>query len=402
MRKISYPSDHWRMQTDIPFSMGVQENDLFFLCGQSDLQGKGIVQHAGDLLRQTEAAIQHIRTIVEDLDNQLSDIAKLVVYYIPDERVEQSRYLAHIAETLAVSPLPAITLVPLSNFFYPGLMVEIDAFGFDSKTGAVNHRLHIPTEGMDFSAAVRQGGVTITGAVMPFDHRGRVLYSDDAVRQSHLVFEKMSDLLKAMNASRQDIVKINNWFVGADNAEQWAETAKIRASWYPDPGPVATGMPLYTMMPNGATIQTECWVMQGLDNESLPRQHCWPGNHWNWPVYLPFKHGLRCGRMVFVGGQVSMDAAANVVDMGDMGKQAKASMENLNKVLAGLGADFADVIKMNSFYKGGSNPEELHANLDIRKSYFSLPGPASTGIPLDNLCYPGMMTEFEAIAVVAE
>ena len=35
----------------------------------------------------------------------------------------------------------------------------------------------------------------------------------------------------------------------------------------------------------------------------------------------PFKHGLECDGLIFVGGQVSMDADANVLDPNDMSAQ---------------------------------------------------------------------------------
>ena len=77
-------------------------------------------------------------------------------------------------------------------------------------------------------------------------------------------------------------------------------------------------------------------------------------------------------------------------------------MDNIGKVIALLDCDYKDIFKMNCFYKGTDNPEDLHANVNIRSGYFEKPGPASTGIPLDYLAYEGMLTEFEAIAVIDE
>ncbi len=83
-RICSYPPGHWRMRVDIPYSMGVRQGRLFFLCEQADLTGQGVVQNPGDLEKQTRAVMAHIRTIVEDLDCAVADIAKLVVYYVND------------------------------------------------------------------------------------------------------------------------------------------------------------------------------------------------------------------------------------------------------------------------------------------------------------------------------
>ncbi|MGB5705204.1 MAG: RidA family protein [Arenicellales bacterium] len=397
MRVTSYPDNHWRMQVEIPFSMGVMDHGLFMLCGQADLKGKGEVQHAHDLYAQTQASLRHILNIVEDLDCSMSDLAKLVIYYVNNGETDELTYIEFIAEALEFSPLPAITMVPLKHFFYPGLMVEIDAFGF---VGPKNNRVVIPSSVHPFSQAVKQNGFTLSGAVRALDSNGRALDPGDAVAQSYLVQEKIDALLQQINARREDIVKVNNWFVGVDNTEIWSQSAKVRADWYPEPGPVATGMPLHAMQPKGAMIQTEFWTMQDQHDASLEKKYSWPDGHWDWPIHLPFKHGVQCGGFIFVGGQVSMDSAARILDPDDMPKQTITSMENLRAVLSEFGADFEDIIKMNCFYQGGGQPEELHCNLEIRAGYFKRPGPASTGIPLNNLCYPGMVTEFEAIATI--
>jgi len=104
--------------------------------------------------------------------------------------------------------------------------------------------------------------------------------------------------------------------------------------------------------------------------------------------------------MVFTGGQVSMNDAGEVVDHDDMVVQARTSMENIRKVIEPLGANVADIIKVNAFYAGTDDPETLHDNMTVRNGYFRKPGPASTGIPLGALAYEGMVTEFEIIAML--
>ena len=153
-------------------------------------------------------------------------------------------------------------------------------------------------------------------------------------------------------------------------------------------------------------IRTDFWAMLDTKGESIEKTHFWPPGHWDWPIHLPFKHGLRCRNMVFIGGQVSMDEGANVVDPGDITRQTRTSMENIGKVLSGFDLDFADIVKLNTYYQGStgqdesSDADDLHANVTIRGSYFDKPGPASTGIPFPCLAYEGMLIEIEAIAML--
>jgi enamine deaminase RidA (YjgF/YER057c/UK114 family) len=114
---------------------------------------------------------------------------------------------------------------------------------------------------------------------------------------------------------------------------------------------------------------------------------------------------LRCRNLVFVGGQVSMDADANIIDPGEIETQTRTSMDNIGKVLAGFGLDHSAIVKLNTFYQGSvgdddaGDADDLHGNVTIRGSYFNKPGPASTGIPFRCLAYEGMMIEIEAIAI---
>ena len=397
MRHIRPPEHGHRVDT--PYSMAVMCGDLFCLSGQADLQAQGEVQNPGNLAAQSRAVVRHIARLVDELGCRLSDLTKLVVYYVNPGGVDEKACLASIADLLGGDALPVITPVPLSQLFYPGVMVSIDAYGL-RQSG--RPRLRLPGPDSPFPAALGQGEMIFVGAIRAVDDAGHPICPGDVVEQSRISLQKLDAILAFYAARRTDIVKINNWYSGRDNAEDWARGAAIRADYYPDPGPVATGLPLARLYPQGACIQTDCWIMRGENGAQLARQHSWPQGHWDWPIRLPFKHGLRCGNLIFTGGQVAMDAQANVLHPNDPAAQSKISVQNIQAVLAGLGAQWRDVIKLNAFYRAAdgpaNHPQQLHANLAIRSGHPHHPA-AATGIPLEHLAYPGMMTEFEVIAV---
>lgn len=392
MRKTIYPENHWTLKVDIPYSMGVMQDSLFCLCGQADLKGKGGVQNPGDLFEQSKNAIQHIKNLINELGCQTEDLTKLVVYYVNNNDVDETIYCGFLADQLKVEKLPVIAFVPLTHFFYPGVMVEIDAYGIAIGKA---ERVYLDKEDGLFSQAIRQGEFIFVGAVSSNKETG-------IVHQSHAVLAQLDAIIEHFGACRNDIVKINNWYVGGGDAESWAESARVRAAYYPEPGPVATGLPAHALFPRGAMIQTDCWAMLSTEGQTLAKTHSWPEGHWDWPIHLPFKHGLRCGNLVFVGGQVSMTVDGGVEDKNNMIKQSHTSMKNIGRVIELLDCNYKDIIKMNAFYKGTDNPDDLHDNVNIRSSYFDKPGPASTGIPLNYLAYQGMLTEFEAIAIIGD
>jgi enamine deaminase RidA (YjgF/YER057c/UK114 family) len=74
-------------------------------------------------------------------------------------------------------------------------------------------------------------------------------------------------------------------------------------------------------------------------------------------------------------------------------------MIHIGTILRDLGADYKDVCKVTTVYEGKSGGKDLHKNLSIRSSFFSDPGPATTGIPLPVLAYPGMVIEIDVFAM---
>ena len=397
-RRAVFPANHWSLQVDIPYSMGLACDELIFLCGQADLEGDGRVCHAGDLLLQSQSAIRHIESLFAELGAELEHLVKLVVFYVPDPAIDEVAYRDLLAAMLPTRNRPVITLVPVPRMFYPGLMVEIDAYGMH---GDNLQRQDIG--GSDgFSSLVRAGEMIFGGAVGALDDEGKVLAPGDIVAQSRITLETLEALLARAGAAVEDLVKINNWYVAGGTADEWLESASIRADFYPEPGPCATGIPLHDLNLPGAMIRTDFWAMLDVHGNSIEKTHAWPSGHWDWPIHLPFKHGLRCRNLVFVGGQVSMDAAANIVDAGELEVQTRTSMDNLGKVLAEFGLAHADIVKLNTYYQGSASDsaEDLHRNVSIRGGYFDKPGPASTGIPFRCLAYDGMMIEIEAIAMV--
>lgn len=397
-RKTVYPEGHWSLQVDIPYSMGVQCGKMFYLSGQADLEGQGNIKNADDLYKQTDASINHIRSVVNELGCGLEDLTKLTVFYINNGETDESAYMQHIADRLDTKNKPVITMVPVPNFFYPGVMEEIDAYGMRGQSGTLPRDV-VNASNSTFNQAIRRDEMIFVGSLSATDENGVIQHPGDVVAQSHVILKKLEDTLTEFGASKHDIVKINNWYVGGGTADEWEESARIRADFYPEPGPAATGIPVHRLNPEGVMIQMDCWAMLGTDGSTLPKQHVWPEGHWDWPIHLPFKHGVKCGNMIFLGGQVSLDPNANVIDPGNMENQTHTSMKNIKRVLAEFGANMSDIVKLNTYYEGTSNPDDLHSNVNIRSSYFQKPGPASTGIPFPHLAYKDMLIEIEAIAM---
>jgi enamine deaminase RidA (YjgF/YER057c/UK114 family) len=107
-------------------------------------------------------------------------------------------------------------------------------------------------------------------------------------------------------------------------------------------------------------------------------------------------------RMVFLAGQVSIDAEGRLVAPGDFSGQVRQVFANLRTALEGAGATPADVTKI-TIYIVGYRPE-MRALLGEARSAVFGPAtlPASTLVGVQALAEPGFLIEIEAVAVLDE
>ena len=106
------------------------------------------------------------------------------------------------------------------------------------------------------------------------------------------------------------------------------------------------------------------------------------------------------GKLVHVSGQVSWDAAGNVVGKGDMRAQSEQVFGNVTAALKAAGAGWDDVIKMNG-YMVGMNTERVTAYREVRQRFLKEGAlPASTLVGVAALVHPDLLLEVEVVAAV--
>lgn len=400
-----WPADSWHFSVPVSASLGVRAGDTIHVGGQVALSTAGVVRHPGDLLTQTRLSMEEVARVLAAYGATLSDLVKLVVFYV-DRGDDGRAMLAEIRRHFPGPFLPVMTLIPVPYLAFAEMMVEIEGYAMRPEGGRGPARvMAAPPElwswpaGARFPHAVRCGEMIYTGAQMAIDARGRVQSPGDIVAQSEIVMENLRHVLRAHGATLDDAVKFNIYYVGGGGEPEWRKAAVVRARYFREPGPVATGIPVPRLYPDGVMIQMEVMAMLGADGRRLPRDYSWPEGHWDWPIHLPYKHGLKCGNRIFVGGQVPLDPKAAVLAPGDLVEQTKISMAYIRKVLEGFGAGLDDVTKVNCFYVGGAGQETLMRSAQTRFAHYTPPGPCSTGVPLPALAMEGMLTEIEVVAM---
>jgi len=107
----------------------------------------------------------------------------------------------------------------------------------------------------------------------------------------------------------------------------------------------------------------------------------------------------RGSRIVFVSGQVALNADGQLVGERDLAAQAAQAFRNLLAALRAVGATAADVAKM-TWYVVNYSEEMSPVLLAARREAFGEHTPASTLVGVQALARPGFLIEVEAIAML--
>lgn len=406
-RKRFHPDGHLSIGIPLNHSHGIQCGEMIFIGGQADIDGNAVVTRPNEIVAQTEIAMDGVLAVLEGMNAGPGDLVKLTGFYVhggnPDE--------ALIARTMAAKlgalegPGPALTLVPIETNCFDGLSIEIEGIAMRGHNGDVLPRSSswIPDGSVlpaPFSQAVRCGEMLFTSGQTAMQPDGSIPHPGSLSEQSKITLNKLNRLLAGLGADLHDAVKANVFNVEPGDQEDWKAAALIRASHYKEPGPAATGLSLPRLATEGLMVRNDVIAMRGTDGARLYREGVWPTGHWDWPVHLPYRQGVKVGDLVFIGGQVSLTPDGQVIDPGDIEAQTHTAMKNIEKVLAEFGLGFEHLMKINTFYAGEKGQDDLLRNASVRSGYYRPPGPASTGIPFSYLAYKDMLIEIDCVAMV--
>jgi enamine deaminase RidA (YjgF/YER057c/UK114 family) len=376
---------------------------MVYVGGQVDKDIKGLVLHHYDLKTQTRVVVNHIRTVLRDLDIALDDIVKLVVFYVNDGSVDEDAFLADLRAQLGVGPAPALTTVPIPYLAYPGMLLEIDTIAMRGEDLAALPRTVSAPSGHwrlagPFSQGLRCGNMLFVSGQVARGPSGEVRHSGDLTRQTTDVMEHIGRILSEHGATFDDVVKLNSYYVDGGHHEAWRGSIDACRAFFRSPGPVVTGIPL-RWLPDGLMIKTDVIAMLGEDGRPLPRRGLPGEGRSSALVPAPFSPALQCGEMIYLSGQVSTDTSGTVLDPDGLVSQTHTVMGKVRSLLTEFGLSMDEVVKVNAFFKSGGTAEELNDNLRVRSACFTEPGPATTGISLPALVDPGLMIDVEVTAM---
>lgn len=109
----------------------------------------------------------------------------------------------------------------------------------------------------------------------------------------------------------------------------------------------------------------------------------------------PYSQGIAAGSFVFTSGQLPIDMATGELELNDMKKAAKNSLDNVKAILEASGASMADIVKTTVFL---TDMNDFAAVNEVYATYFDAAPPARSCVAVAALP-KGAKIEIEAVAV---
>ena len=378
---------------------------LIAVSGQADFDSFGQVAHPADARAQVVAVVGRIQERLQRVGADLSDLAKLVVFHVPEPGCGEREMRDLLARALGPDVLTTLTMVPLPRLVSPGLLIAMDAYAMRDAAGRRVERAPLDVPGLaslpePFCHGLRCEEFIFTSGQSALDKRGEVLFGGDLPSQNRHALDGVAAILDGLGAGPGDIVKFNTWRAPPPSPQAYRHAAQDRFDFLAAAPPAVTGITIPESTGPGPLIRMDAWAMRSNRGGPLPRRTLKPAQHWDWPLPTPYSQGLRCGPWVFVGGQAALDEHGKVVGGGSRADQTDLVMRYVARVLEAAGACFDDVLKLNTYYCHRVGAGAPHDGAEPRSRRFSPPGPALSDVPVDELAYPGMLVEIEAIAAI--
>ena len=108
----------------------------------------------------------------------------------------------------------------------------------------------------------------------------------------------------------------------------------------------------------------------------------------------PYSQAVRAGDLLFVSGQIPLDAKTGELVRGGVAEETKKVLENLKAIIEAAGGSLGDVVKTTIFLKDMNNFATVN---EVYGTYFPQPFPARATVEVARLPRD-VNVEIEAIA----
>ena len=331
-----------------PYSHAIQApaGRVLFLSGQIAVDPMKDRLIKGDVVKQTERAMENFKAVLEAGGATFGDVVKTTIFLtdLADfNKVNETygRYFQNAPPARAT-----VQVVALSR----GARVAIE--GVAVKRGSAqagSGPVAVATAGAPraigpYVQAVdaSQGSFVFVSGQIPIDPATGQLVQGDIGAQTERVMRNLKAVLASAGASLDDVVKTNIYLADLNDFTQMNDVY----GRYFQKSPPARATVQMAALPQGARIEIEAVAATGGAASAGAVRSAEAPN-----AIGPYSQGMGVGpgSLLFVSGQIPVDPATGQPIQGDIGAQTERVMENLKAVLEAGGASFDKVVKTTIF-----------------------------------------------------
>jgi enamine deaminase RidA (YjgF/YER057c/UK114 family) len=226
-----------------------------------------------------------------------------------------------------------------------------------------------------YAAIARRGGLIAFG--------GQGNASGNLDSQLNSIAAQISGVLGEAGASLQDLVKLVAFYRPDKAHDERNLRALLSKAFEPARGVALTLVAVRELRHAQAIIEIEGYAMITESGRVIQRRHATlPGLA---PPGENFCHAVRCGEFVFVSGQTARNSEGQVIFPGNLVRQNRQVLNNIDRILAALGVDRRDIVKANTWRLPPPDPGQYRAAAQDRFAYFGDAAPALTGITVPDV-----------------
>jgi enamine deaminase RidA (YjgF/YER057c/UK114 family) len=120
--RLSTPIGNFVHAVEVP-----SDSALLFLSGMTSRGGDGGVVHVGNAAEQTRRILQNMLTLLDERGLTLTNVVKITVYV---KNMADLDEIHRVRREFFTEDFPASTLVEVSQFVHPDMLIEIDSIAY--------------------------------------------------------------------------------------------------------------------------------------------------------------------------------------------------------------------------------------------------------------------------------
>ena len=396
-----------------PYSHGVRVGDLIFLHGAVGFDARGHLPGStpgrADMHGQSHQTIDNMATALELLGGGLEDLVK-VRAFLPNHCRPSYGGQPSFDETFDAiyrqrvpAPFPARAALQHS-LFLEDLLVEIEAMAIVGQPQQLITSDRLPPLQRPYAqGGIRVGDWLFLRGFTAQNQHNELVGRGDMRAQTEQVFANMAVVLDEVGGSLADLTQTQ---VTLTDYHSYAEYNEVFNRHVREPFPTRTTFQ-GGLGREGLLIEIESIAALGGERLTIDSATPQPGRailqRRDDVIYadeLPaasasYANGVRVGDLMFVAGQVGVDAQRRLVGPGDIRAQTRQVIETIQTSLRLAGLELDDVVKTTVML---ADWRDYAGYNEVYSSYFSAPYPARSTIG-GGLVRQGALIEIDAIAV---